>query len=105
VDDHEPDPLPALTSPWTGGPVEFERVVPPSGNLQVAGKQFWLGPARSGITVTFWADTDVIHLLIAGTRLKSLRSLLSVADLAMLARTGGRLGRSARTSPRSTVLR
>lgn len=35
-----------------GGPVEFERVVPASGNLQVAGKQFWLGPARSGLTVT-----------------------------------------------------
>src|SRR5262245_47076634 len=40
------------------GAVEFERVVPPSGNLQVCGKQFWLGPDRSGLTVTFWADTD-----------------------------------------------
>jgi len=71
-------------------PVEFERVVPPSGNLQVAGKQFWLGPARSGITLTFWADTDVIHLLIAGVRIKSVRSHLSVADLAGLLRDGGR---------------
>jgi hypothetical protein len=70
--------------------VEFERVVPASGNLQVAGKQFWLGPARAGVTVTFWADTDVIHLLIAGARVKSVRSHLSVADLAALARTGGR---------------
>jgi hypothetical protein len=34
------------------GAVEFERVVPASGNLAVAGKQFWLGPARAGITVT-----------------------------------------------------
>ncbi|MET7402585.1 hypothetical protein ABZS66_54805 [Dactylosporangium sp. NPDC005572] len=75
---------------WAGGAIEFDRVVPPSGNLQVAGKQFWLGPARSGITVTFWADTDVIHLLIAGTRLKSVRSHLSVNDLAMLLRNGGR---------------
>jgi hypothetical protein len=64
--------------------------VPPSGNLQVAGKQFWLGPARSGLTLTFWADTDVIHLLIAGTRLKSVRSHLSVNDLAALLRNGGR---------------
>jgi hypothetical protein len=70
--------------------VEFERVVPPSGNLQVCGKQFWLGPGRSGLTVTFWADTDVIHLLVAGARIKSLRSHLSVNDLAQLARTGGR---------------
>jgi hypothetical protein len=64
--------------------------VPPSGNLQAAGKQFWLGPARSGVTVTFWADTDVIHLLAAGTRIKSVRSHLSTADLAVLLRSGGR---------------
>lgn len=67
--------------PVSGGPVEFERVVPASGNLQVAGKQFWLGPARAGLTVTFWADTSVIHLLIAGARIKTVRSHLSVADL------------------------
>nr|WP_246203746.1 integrase core domain-containing protein [Streptomyces tailanensis] len=73
-----------------GGPVEFERVVPASGNLQVAGKQFWLGPARAGLTVTFWADTSVIHLLVAGTRIKSVRSHLSVTDLAQLAARGGR---------------
>ncbi|MFF7793990.1 IS481 family transposase [Streptomyces sp. NPDC007991] len=73
-----------------GGAVEFERVVPASGNLQVAAKQFWLGPARSGLTVTFWADTQVIHLLIAGSRIKSVRSHLSVADLAQLAARGGR---------------
>jgi transposase InsO family protein len=76
---------------WAGGPVEFDRVVPPSGNLQVAGKQFWLGPARAGLTVTFWADTEVIHLLIAGARVKTVRSHLSVADLAVLAARGGRV--------------
>lgn len=73
-----------------GGPVEFERVVPASGNLQVAGKQFWLGPARSGLTVTFWADTSVVHLLIAGARIKTVRSHLSVSDLTVLAARGGR---------------
>jgi hypothetical protein len=57
----------------------------------VAGKQVWLGPARAGLTVTFWADTDVIHLLIAGARVKTVRSHLSVADLAVLAARGGRL--------------
>ncbi|MEU7650785.1 transposase [Micromonospora taraxaci] len=80
-----PAPMPVLPAA-----VEFDRVVPPSGNLQVAGKQFWLGLARSGVTVTFWADTDVIHLLTAGTRIKSVRSHLSAADLAGLLRQGGR---------------
>nr|WP_228679226.1 hypothetical protein [Streptomyces gancidicus] len=87
-------PVPAVLSELVpveaGGLVEFERVVPASGNLQVAGKQFWLGPSRSGLTVTFWADTSVIHLLIAGTRIKAVRSHLSVADLGRLAARGGR---------------
>ncbi|MFB9739164.1 IS481 family transposase [Streptomyces sp. NPDC057385] len=87
----EPEAVPAAVPVEPGGPVEFERVVPASGNLQVAGKQFWLGPARSGLTVTFWADTQVIHLLIAGARIKSVRSHLSVADLAQLAARGGRV--------------
>jgi hypothetical protein len=58
--------------------------------MQVAGKQFWLGPDRSGVTVTFWAGTDVIHLTTAGARVKTLRSHLSTADLARLAADGGR---------------
>jgi hypothetical protein len=41
----EPEAIPAAVPVEHGGPVEFERVVPASGNLQVAGKQFWLGPA------------------------------------------------------------
>lgn len=71
-----------------GGPVEFDRVVPPSGNLWVAGRQFWLGPARAGQTVRFWASVDVIHLSIADARVKSLRSHLSSADLKQLADDG-----------------
>jgi transposase InsO family protein len=71
-----------------GGPVEFDRVVPPSGNLMVARRQFWLGPARAGQIVRFWASVDVIHLSIAGARVKSLRSHLSIADLAQLAQQG-----------------
>jgi len=81
-------PLPPL--PATPGAVEFDRVVPASGNLGVAGKQFWLGPARAGVTVTFWADHEVIHLLAGGARLKTVRSHLSSTDLARLAATGGR---------------
>ncbi|WP_411267404.1 IS481 family transposase [Actinoplanes sp. KI2] len=89
-----PAPMAVLSLPpvieWSGAAVEFDRVVPPSGNLQVAGKQFWLGPARSGVTVRFWADPDVIHLLIAGALVKTVRSHLSVADLSALLRQGGR---------------
>ena len=76
-------PFPSL--PPTPGAVEFDRVVPAAGNLWVAGKQFWLGPARAGITVTFWADHDVIHLPAGGARLKTVRSHLTDNDLAPLA--------------------
>jgi hypothetical protein len=64
--------------------VEFDRVVPASGNLAVQRKQFWLGPARAGVTVTFWADHNVIHLSITSARVKTVRSHLSVNDLAAL---------------------
>ena len=85
-----PPAAPAAVPVYDGGPVEFERVVPASGNMQVARRQFWLGPDRSGLTVTFWASTEVIHLLIAGARIKTVRSHLSAADLTALATTGGR---------------
>jgi transposase InsO family protein len=77
---------------YHGGAVEFERVVPPGGNMQAAGRQFWLGPRRAGQVITFWADTDVIHLTAAGLRVKSARSHLSTAGLAKLAATGARPG-------------
>jgi transposase InsO family protein len=73
---------------WSGGPVELDQVVPPSGNMWLAGRQFWLGPARAGLTVRFWADTEVIHLSIAGARVKSVASHLTVADLQKLVVAG-----------------
>lgn len=86
-EDTDSPPAPVL---YSGGPVEFDRVVPASGNLAVRGKQFWLGPTRAGVTVTFWADHDLIHLSIAGARVKTVRSHLTTNDLAALAATGGR---------------
>ncbi|ADU46597.1 IS481 family transposase [Intrasporangium calvum] len=68
-----------------GDPVQLERVVGPSGNLSVRGQQFWLGPARVGQLVRFWISCDFIHLSIGGTRVKTVRSHLSVNDLAILA--------------------
>jgi transposase InsO family protein len=85
-----PPPEGAAAAPghWLGGPVEFDRVVPPSGNLWVANRQFWLGPARSGMVIRFWADCQLIHLSAGGARIKTVRSHLSVNDLAKLAANG-----------------
>jgi hypothetical protein len=80
----------AAVTGYDGGPVEFDRVVPPSGNMEATGRQFWLGPRRCGQVITFWADTDVIHLTAGGLRVKSVRSHLSTADLAKLRATGAR---------------
>jgi transposase InsO family protein len=70
------------------GAVEFDRIVPPSGNMVLVKRQIWLGPARAGQVVRFWADCDLIHLLIGGARVKTLRSHLSVNDLARLTAGG-----------------
>jgi hypothetical protein len=71
-----------------GGPVQFEKVVPASGNLMVVRRQVWVGPKYAGMTAQFWADCRQIHVLIAGTRIKTLRSHLSVTDVAALAAAG-----------------
>jgi len=78
----------AVSAAWTGGPVEFDRVVPPSGNMIVTARQFWMGTHRAGMVARIWADTDLIHVLIAGTRIKTVRSHLSVNDLAKLVAAG-----------------
>ena len=71
-----------------GGPVEFDRVVPASGNLMVCQRQFWMGTHRAGMVARIWADCDLIHVLIAGIRIETVRSHLSVNDLAALTRQG-----------------
>src|SRR4051812_33445184 len=59
-----PEPTPA----WAGGPVEFDRMVPPSGNMIVCQRQFWMGTRRAGMVARIWADCDLIHVLIGGAR-------------------------------------
>lgn len=71
-----------------GDAVQLERMVGPSGNLSVRGQQFWLGPARVGQLVRFWISCDFIHLSVGGTRVKTVRSHLSVNDLAHLVAQG-----------------
>jgi hypothetical protein len=50
--------------------VELERVVPPSGNLWLAGQQIWLGPALTGHTIRLWAGPDRVHVLMNGQRIQ-----------------------------------
>jgi len=54
----------------------------------VRGRQSWLGPARAGQVVRVWADCDDIHVLAAGTRIKSVRPHLSINDLTCLLEQG-----------------
>ncbi len=55
--------------------VEVDRVVPPSGNLWIGGQQVWLSPALAGRPVTVWVDETSLHVLLEGTRIKTLPSL------------------------------
>ena len=63
-------------------------IVPASGNLWIGGQQIWLGPALAGRPVTIWADETTLHVLLDGTRLKTLPSRLGVIELARLAADG-----------------
>jgi hypothetical protein len=90
-----PSPANASTVPDSGevrwpDAVEVDRVVPASGNLQVAGQQFWLGPHRAGQPVTLWIDTTTVHVALAGEHLKTVPSRLSTVDLARLRADGAR---------------
>ena len=43
-----------------------------------------MGTQRAGMVARIWADCDVIHVLIADSRVKTVRCHLSVTDLAEL---------------------
>jgi Integrase core domain len=82
---------PQLAVPPPGGQaVELDRVVPPSGNLWLAGQQIWLGPAMAGRTIRLWVGLDRVHVLLDGHRVKTLPSRLDARDLARLATAGAR---------------
>jgi len=68
--------------------VKLDRLVPPSGNLWIAGQQVWLGPAMTGRTVRLWAGLKQIHVLLNGRRIKTLPSRLDARELARLAAAG-----------------
>jgi Transposase and inactivated derivatives len=69
--------------------IQLDRIVPPSGGVDVAGQQVWLGPARAGLPITIWVDTDRLHVLTRdGARIKSSPSRLSQRDLTKLLAAG-----------------
>jgi hypothetical protein len=65
-------------------------VVPASGNVWIGGQQVWLGPALSGRQITLWVDAISLHVLLDGTRIKTLPSRLGMTELARLAASGAR---------------
>jgi transposase InsO family protein len=72
------------------GALEVDRTVPASGNLQIGRQQVWLGPALAGRKITIWVDETRLHVLLDGTRLKTLPSRLGISELARLAADGAR---------------
>jgi hypothetical protein len=66
--------------------VELEVLVPASGNLQLVGRQLWLGRSLASQQVRIWADLRSIHLSATsdGRLLKTLPSRYSPDELALL---------------------
>lgn len=88
ADAGSPPAVPVACQPAGAQAVELDRVVPPSGNLWLAGQQIWLGPAMTGRTVRLWAGLDRVHVLLDRYRVKTLPSRLDARDLARLAAAG-----------------
>jgi len=83
--------LPAqLSPPAPLGPLELELVVPACGNLELAGRQLWLGRRYAGNRVRLWIDHQVIHLSTDGQLLKTVASRFTRAELPRLAQLGAR---------------
>jgi transposase InsO family protein len=83
--------------------VEVDRVVPASGNLSIAGQQFWLGPQRAGQAVRFWIDTTTVHVSLQGRHHKTLPSRISTRDLTRLRAAGARPAGPAPARPISSL--
>ena len=77
------DPPPPTGDP---GPVELEVLVPASGNLQLVGRQLWVGRSLASQQVRVWADLRSIHLSATsdGRLLKTVASRYSPDELALL---------------------
>lgn len=87
-------PAPAAV-PAGGVPVavEFDRLVPASGNMTACGRQIWLGRQRAGQPVTVWVSATTMHVFSGQELLKTHPVLLTEGDRARLIGQGGRPGR------------
>lgn len=74
----------------SGAAIELDKVVPASGNMTVGHQQVWLGPDWAGQTARIWADCQWVHVCVGASRIKSLRSRLTVSDLDVLVARGAR---------------
>ena len=79
-----------LNTPAHAVGAERDRAEIPGRTRRQGGQQVWLGPALAGRTITIWVDETSLHVLLDGTRLKTLPSRLGVTDLARLAADGAR---------------
>jgi transposase InsO family protein len=72
--------------------IEFDRIVPASGNMTAAGRQIWLGPTMAGQTVTVWVSATTLHVFHRDQLIKTHPVTLTSQDLAKL-NTHSRPGR------------
>jgi hypothetical protein len=75
--------------------VEFERVVPASGNMTAGGRQIWLGRPLAGQTVTIWVSSTTLLVFHREQLIKTHPVTLAGDDLARLHAQGARPGRPA----------
>ncbi|MGH3387728.1 MAG: hypothetical protein ACRDOO_02480 [Actinomadura sp.] len=98
-----PSPMPtqppaaslAVTPAVVPAVVEFDRIVPASGNMTAAGRQIWLGPTMAGQTVTVWVSATTLHVFHHDQPIKTHPITLTPEELARL----NPRGRPGRPSP------
>lgn len=96
TDARDATPRPAAAAVPAGGvpvAVEFDRLVPASGNMTACGRQIWLGRQRAGQPVTVWVSATTMHVFSGQELLKTHPVLLTEGDLDRLMTQGGRPGR------------
>lgn len=79
-----------LDSPLQTVPLELDAVVPTSGNLSLANRQFWFGRKLAGTPVTIQVTTSTVTLLIDEVVYKQLTNRFRVEDLHYLWSRGAR---------------
>ncbi|WP_328508316.1 IS481 family transposase [Streptomyces mirabilis] len=87
----EPAP-PALILEPSAGAVEFDTVLPASGQVSIipSVQRIRLGAGRAGLRARIWADENTVHVLVNGEVVKSVPSNLDAEHLHQLKLRGAR---------------